>query len=257
MATTYALGQNGAHHLTVTDHIPLGHLDWHLKNRRVGSLHIDHTIGVADFVIAVLAASKAHGLELIDHHDLLPYLPPTMRDTQAHTLSVSVDGVEYTRRPDRLLALADSFGRRSYFVHEWHSGEMPNRRDPGALWRGHRQSNFADKIWIYWKARAAGAFKATWRAANVRILTVTASDESIVNLCRQVAHITERPFTKLFLFTTPARLFREGPLAPIWYAPQHCYDGAIQRYTVSALHAAMPIAVLGIDLPPLNLMNTS
>jgi hypothetical protein len=32
-----------------------------------------------------------------------------------------------------------------------------------------------------------------WGANNVRILTVTASDETIVNLSRQVARITERP----------------------------------------------------------------
>jgi hypothetical protein len=144
----------------------------------------------------------------------------------------------------RLLALSDGIGRRSYFVHEWHSGEMPNRRDPGALWRGHRQSSFADKIWIYWKAREAGAFQTVWGASNVRILTVTASDESIVNLSRQVARITERPLTKLFLFTTPARLFREGPLAAIWYAPQHAYDGALNRYALQALRTAMPISLL-------------
>jgi hypothetical protein len=245
MPTTYALAQNGAHHLAGTDHVPLDHLDWHLKNRRVGSLHIDHTVGVADFVIAFLAASKEYGLGLMDHHDLVPYLPPNARDTKTLTLSVTVDGIEYTRRPDRLLALTDGVGERQYFVHEWHSGEMPNRRDPAALWRGHRQSNFADKIWIYWKAREAGAFQAAWGARNVRILTVTASDENIVNLSRQVARITERPLTKLFLFTTPARLFRDGPLAPIWYAPQHAFDDALLRYSVKPLQVATPVSLVG------------
>ena len=242
--TTYALAQNGAKQLSDTDRIPLDHIDWQLKNRRVGSLHIDHTIGVADFVIAFLTASKEHGLGLIDHHDLVPYTTPLPGQPNALTLYVTVDGVEYTRRPDRLFALTDRFAQRLYFVHEWHSGEMPNRRDPGALWRGHRQSNFADKIWIYWNARNAGAFETIWDATNVRILTVTASDESIVNLSRQVARITERPLTKLFLFTTPARLFRQGPFAPIWYAPQHAFDGASNRYTANALHAATPISIL-------------
>lgn len=180
----------------------------------------------------------------MDHHDLIPYFPPTDRDTKTLTLSVTVDGIEYTRRPDRLLALADGMGRRLHFVHEWHSGEMPNRRDPGALWRGHRQSSFADKIWIYWKARGAGAFKAMWGAGNVRILTVTANEENIVNLSRQVARITERPARKLFLFTTPARLFREGPLSAVWYAPQHAYDASLARYSVKALSAAVPVSVL-------------
>ena len=242
--TTYALAQSGAQALTDTDRIPLDHIDWQLKNQRVGSLHIHHTIGVADFVIAVLAASKEHGLGLIDHHDLVPYTTPYPDKPNALTLYVTVNGVEYTRRPDRLFALTDGFGPRLYFVHEWHSGEMPNRRDPAALWRGHRQTNFVDKIWIYWNARNAGAFEAIWHATNVRILTVTASDESIVNLCRQVARITERPLTKLFLFTTPARLFRQGAFGPIWYAPQHACDGATTRYTTKALRAATPISIL-------------
>jgi hypothetical protein len=125
-----------------------------------------------------------------------------------------------------------------------------NRRDPNALWRSHRQGNFADKIWIYWKAREAGAFKATWGATNARILTVTASDESIVNLCRQVARITEQPLTKLFLFTTPARLFRDGPLAPVWFAPQHPHDDAFQRYSVAALRAAMSISIVDSAMRP-------
>jgi hypothetical protein len=243
-ATVYALAQSGAQELSKTDRIPLDHIDWQLKNHRVGSLHIDHTIGVADFVISFLAATKEHGLGLIDHHDLIPYTSPAANGPSSLTLSVTVDGVEYTRRPDRLFAITDDVDPRLYFVHEWHSGEMPNRRDPAALWRGHRQSNFADKIWIYWHARNAGAFKAIWRATNVRILTVTASDESIVNLSRQVARITESPLTKLFLFTTPTRLFREGAFAPIWYAPQHAFDNAKNRYTSNAIRAAMPISII-------------
>jgi hypothetical protein len=87
-------------------------------------------------------------------------------------------------------------------------------------------------------------FKTLWGANNIRVLTVTESDESIVNLSRQVARITDSPGTKLFLFTTPSRLIRQNPLAPIWYAPQHAYDGATNRYTMQALRAAIPISIL-------------
>jgi hypothetical protein len=242
--TVYALAQNGAQQLSDTDHVPLDHIDWQLKNQRVGSLHIDHTIGVVDFVIAFLAASNEHGLSLIDHHDLVPYMPAAIGNPKVLTLSVTIDGVEFTRRPDRLLALMDQAGTRLPFAHEWHSGEVPGRRDPAAFWRGYRQTNFADTIWIYWNSRNGDVFKTLWGAPNIRVLTVTASDESIVNLSRQVARITESPLTKLFLFTTPARLFREGAFAPIWYAPQHAFEGATNRYTTHALHAATPISIL-------------
>jgi hypothetical protein len=142
------------------------------------------------------------------------------------------------------MALTDSIAPRLHFAHEWHSGEMPGRREPGAFWRGHRQTNFADKIWIYWNARNAGAFETVWSTNNIQILTVTASDDSIVHLSRQVARITEKPLTKLFLFTTPARLFRDGAFASIWYAPQHAFDAAKNRYTTHALRTATPISIL-------------
>jgi hypothetical protein len=242
--TVYALAQDGAEHLSVTDHVPLDHIDWKQKNECVGSLHIDHTAGVAGTIIAFLTAAKDYGLDLIDHHDLVPYMPPALRDPKALTLSVTVDGVEYTRRPDRLFAIAGNTNRRLPFALEWHSGEIPNRRDAGALWRGYRQTNFADTIWIYWNARNAGAFKTNWGAHGFRILTITASDESIVNLSRLVARITEHPLTKLFLFTTPARLFKQHPFAPIWFAPQHTYDQALHRHTLLALRAAAPISIL-------------
>jgi hypothetical protein len=87
-------------------------------------------------------------------------------------------------------------------------------------------------------------FKALWGASNFRILTVTASDDSIVNLSRLVARITESPLTKLFLFTTPRRLFSQGPLAHIWYAPLHAHDNAVNQYTLNALRAAVPVSVL-------------
>ena len=207
--TTYALAQNGAQQLSDTDHIPLDHIDWQLKNN--ASVHCTSTTPSASPISSSHSSpQQRHGLDLIDHHDFIPYLPPAPRDPKALTLSVTVDGIEYTRRPDRLLALTDHTGTRLPFAHEWHSGEVPNRRDPAALWRGYRQTNFADTIWIYWNARNAGAFKTLWGASNIRILTVTASDESIVNLSRQVARITESPLTKLFLFTTPARLFTEA-----------------------------------------------
>jgi len=251
LPTTYALAQNGATHLTLTDRVALDHLDWREKNTRVGSPHIAHTTGIATFVIALLSAAKKHGLNLIDHHDLLG-LAPGEAATVALTLSVLADGIEYTRRPDRLLALVDATGQRYYFAHEWHSGEIPGARNPDALWRGYRQSNFAETIWIYWQARNAGAFKKLWDAGNLRVLTVTANDESIVNLSRQVARITGRPLTKLFLFTTPARLFREHPLAPIWYSPQHAFDPAEFRYSVKALQHATPISIIE---PGLSLAN--
>ena len=118
-------------------------------------------------------------------------MPPSAGDARELTLSVMVDGVEYTRRPDRILAVADRTGDKLPFVLEWHSGEVPGNRDPDALWRGYRQSRFSDTIWIYWKAREADAFTRLWGASNFRVLTVTANDESIVNLSRKVAHITE------------------------------------------------------------------
>jgi hypothetical protein len=259
LPTTYALAKSGAEHVAATDHIPIDHLDWKRKNSQLHSSNIDHTVGIADFVIGLLSDCRQRGLDLIDHRDLVPYMPPSVRDKLDLTLSVTVDGVDYTRRPDRILAVADRTGTKLPFVLEWHSGEVPGARAPDALWRGYRQSNFSDTIWIYWMARQADAFSRLWGLNNFRVLTVTASDKSIVNLSRKVAHITERPNTKLFLFTTPSRVLQHGPLAPIWYAPQRAFDNASLSYSVEALDAATPISLL--DPTPLSnplfLMKTS
>jgi protein involved in plasmid replication-relaxation len=146
LPTTYALAKTGAMHVAATDHMPIGHLDWALKNKRLHSSHIDHTVGIADFVISLLADCRTRGLDLIDHRDLVPYMPPSARDKSELTLSVMVDGVEYTRRPDRILAVADRTGSMLPFILEWHSGEVPSGRDPDALWRGYRQSRFSDTV---------------------------------------------------------------------------------------------------------------
>lgn len=78
--TVYALAHNGAETLSGIDRFQLDHIDWKLKNRRLGSYHVHHALDIADFVIAFLGDTKDYGLGLIDHHDLLPYLPPTTRD---------------------------------------------------------------------------------------------------------------------------------------------------------------------------------
>ena len=260
LPTTYALAKSGAEHVAATDHVSIAHLDWPRKNRQFHSSNIDHTVGIADFVISLLADCRQCGLDLFDHRDLVPYMPPSARDKRDLTLSVIVDGVEYTRRPDRIIAVGDSTGTKLPFVLEWHSGEVPANRAPDALWRGYRQSNFSDTIWIYWMARQADAFKRLWGLSNFRVLTVTASDKSIVNLSRKVTHITGRPTTNLFLFTTPSRVLQHGPLGPIWYAPQHAFDNISLGYSVHALDAATPISILDSTSGshnPLFLMKTS
>ena len=177
-----------------TDHIPIDHLDWaaqeqpapliaHRSHRRHRGLRHQPSCRLQETRPRPHRSSRPRSV----HAALGP------RHERAHAFrhrstasSTRVARIAFSRSPTASATMLP-------FVLEWHSGEVPGGRDPDALWRGYRQSRFSDTIWIYWKAREADAFRALWGASNFRVLTVTANDESIVNLSRKVAHITERP----------------------------------------------------------------
>jgi len=80
----YGLGRAGAHVLAEAG-IPLkDRLDWTTKNARATAQFLAHTLETAETMIAFELACRAEGAPtLIDHHDLLPYLPEETRRGRA------------------------------------------------------------------------------------------------------------------------------------------------------------------------------
>jgi hypothetical protein len=54
----YALGNKGADLLAEMYHVPRGKFDWTAKNRAVGPVFLDHTLLVADFMVALEASCR-------------------------------------------------------------------------------------------------------------------------------------------------------------------------------------------------------
>src|SRR5271166_6279388 len=108
----YGLGRVGAQVLAEAG-IPLKErLDWTRKNARATAQFLAHTIETAETMIAFELACREEGtLELIDHHDLLPYLPEKTRDDDAPfhahvTLNIAPKPIPVGVIPDRVFSLA-------------------------------------------------------------------------------------------------------------------------------------------------------
>ena len=108
----YGLGRAGAQVLAEAG-IPLKEkLDWTTKNARATAQFLAHTIETAETMIGFELACRAGGSpELIDHHDLLPYLPEKTREDDAPfhvrvALKTARDALTIRVVPDRVFSLA-------------------------------------------------------------------------------------------------------------------------------------------------------
>src|SRR5262249_41219511 len=76
----YALGRKGAKLLAERGYPVDDKLDWTTKNTRPVPHTFAHTIDTAETMIGFeLACRQSGGARLIDHHQLLPYLPDATR----------------------------------------------------------------------------------------------------------------------------------------------------------------------------------
>ncbi len=71
--TIYALGNKGADTLVHQCNIPMPQsVYWTEKNRRVREKHIEHTLGISDFMVSVeMVCKKAGNIRLLDRDEIL------------------------------------------------------------------------------------------------------------------------------------------------------------------------------------------
>ena len=105
-------------------------LDWTTKNARATAQFLAHTIETAETMIAFELACRAEGAPaLIDHHDLLPYLPEETRDEDAPfhirvPVKTKRDSLTIGVVPDRVFSLALPNSTRFNFALELDRGTM-------------------------------------------------------------------------------------------------------------------------------------
>ena len=179
----YGLGRAGAQVLAEAG-IPLKEkLDWTTKNSRATAQFLAHTIETAETMIAFELACRDEGApELIDHHDLLPYLPEETRDDDApfHVrveLKTAREALTIGVIPDRVFSLAFTDRTRLNFALELDRGTMDikSRQLVG-------KSSFRRKLLGYYQLWREGLHTTQWGFKAFRVLTVTPSETRIENM---------------------------------------------------------------------------
>lgn len=210
----YALGNEGAQLLSDRFQIRLPDIYWTEKNRRVKEKFVEHTLGVADFLVGMELACRAHGnLRLLTQEDILANAPERTRRKRHpfrwqtrinwggewHNISIVPDavfGLHYTDRPDGK--------NRAYFMVEIDRGTMPILR------RDISQSSFARKLHSYADSYERKLHTELYGIKNFRVLTVTTSQDRIETM--QTAYQSEvgtKAPAGMFLFSLKGRLSKD------------------------------------------------
>lgn len=128
----YALGNRGADLLAELDGQRRAKVDWTAKNRETGRVFIEHTLLIADVMIALDAACRVRpDVRLIDGNELAREFPAaTQRARNPFLMPVRVvhnDAVaDVGLVPDRIFALEyPQIGKRAYFFLEADRATMP------------------------------------------------------------------------------------------------------------------------------------
>lgn len=217
----YALGRRGARAVAK----PTGARSRY-DNRTIKQLYLQHTLVVADVVIAFERACRASdGPALLLEEDLRPGESPGT----AFRWAVSVRHREESRRvgvvPDRSFALASrKSGERILFFVEADRATMPLTR------RSLGQSSMLRKLLAYEATWRQGIHRERFQCSRFRVLVVTSSAERSYNLAEICAELPKA--RGLFLFTDTDTL--KGDVIPyaggnVLELPWLCANGERER----------------------------
>lgn len=211
----YALARKGAQILAETEHDSSEAYRWTLKNKRVGQLHVQHTIEAADILVKLATATKAtNHIRLVTQDELLAEAPQSTKEL-AQPFKISAD-VEWGKRhhhlsviPDEVFALEFNDGdtiERSYFFLELDRETMPVMRKAKSLDKHDRQTSILSKLLTYHRAWRAKVHTDRFGWENFRVLTVTTSEKRIESMIEAVDAITDGRGSGLFLFATQKKV---------------------------------------------------
>lgn len=198
----HALGNRGALALAEIDGMDRSQIDWTWKNRSVGRLFIDHTLLIADVMVAAVCATRAHpDVRLIDACQILAAAPATTRSadnplklrTRVHHAGKAIDLAVV---PDAVFGLDFTVERkRKYFFLEADRATMPIMR------ADIDQTSFARKLVAYLAGGGkTNMFGAHLGVGNFRVLTVTTSRERTATMIAALKQLTGGAGSHQFLF---------------------------------------------------------
>jgi hypothetical protein len=185
-AMVYGLGNKGKELLEREDGIPHRKLDWTANNRSVTRFFMEHTLAVADAMVALELSSRRRHVEMV-HHQSVP-AEGLKWSVPVHHLGVTAPvGLV----PDRVFGLKTQTGTRWFFL-EADRATMPIERN------NLKQTSFYRKLLAYHE---------TWRQKTIKdsfprfqVLTVTTTPERVQNLLEATRRLTKGKGAGLFLF---------------------------------------------------------
>jgi len=213
----YALGNRGAALITEIDGIEQPKVDWTDKNREAGRPFLEHTLLVADVMVAFeCALHERPDIRLIEPDHILtgaPEAPRHARNPFKFSVRVNLNGFagELSVVPDRVFGLDFTAERkRTYFFLEADRASMPVMRS------SLLQTSIFRKFLAYGAGGGAGnAFGRQLGIGSFRVLTVSTSAERTSNMLSALQQATRA--SRQFLFADRAALDEApDPLALEW-----------------------------------------
>lgn len=215
----YALGNKGAALLAERDGTSFPKVDWTWKNRDAGRVFIEHTLLVADLMVAIeTAVHRVGNISLIDAAEILKGAPPSTQKAKnpwalpAHIVHA---GMQYDLSliPDKIFGLDYlDLRKRSYFFVEADRGTMPvSRSHP-------RQTSFQQKLLGYLAgSRPVNTHAQHFGVGNFRVLTVTTTRDRIATMVAALRAVTNDTGSNQFLFVDrPSLLASSDVLSLDW-----------------------------------------
>ncbi len=206
----YALGNKGADFLTQHCGVPRGKIDWTAKNHGIRTLFLEHTLLVADVMVAMeLACRQVGRIRLVGAAEIVAQAPGETRrrkkplqwtvnclyrneQAELGVIPDAVFALHYLERPE---------GRnRAYFFLEADRATMPVARS------NLRQTSFFRKMVAYHATWKQELHARQFGIKNFRVLTVTSSPERVANLLAAHRDLNGGTGSKMFLFTDEGAL---------------------------------------------------
>lgn len=200
----YALGNQGASLLSNRYSLKMPpKVYWTEKNRRVREKHIEHTLGISDFMVGIeTMCQESDTLDFIDPQTIISNAPPqTQRSRYPFRWQTQIwhrgERHNIAIVPDFVFGIRHESGQERYYFVEIDRGTMPISR------RDIKQSSFMRKILSYADTFERDLAERRFSIKGFQVLTVTTSEKRIKEIQNTIAKLPEKTFSpNTFLFKT-------------------------------------------------------
>jgi len=177
----YALGDKGASLLSTRYGIPMPpSVHWTDKNRRIRENHIEHKLGISNFMISIeMMCQRSDHLEMIDQQAILSRSPKHIRQSKypfRWKTKIRYKGKQHDIAivPDYVFGIRNTeTDREKFYFVEIDRGTMPILR------RDINQTSLMRKILSYADTLEHDLVRKRFDMNGFQVLTVTTSDERI------------------------------------------------------------------------------